>query len=83
MIINLGCGNKFLEGAINHDRTKHAAWVDVAHNLNSYPWPGHTNSADEIIATDVLEHLDSFIGSFDECWRILNADGACVVQFPR
>ena len=83
MIINLGAGNKPLEGAINHDRTKHAPWVDVAHNLNSYPWPWHTNSADEIIATDVLEHLDNFIGFFDECWRILKPGGTILVQTPR
>lgn len=82
-ILNLGCGNKPAVGAINHDRTQHAPFVDVSHDLNVYPWPWPDNCFDVILAMDVLEHLDSFISFFNECWRIMQPSGIVTVQTPR
>lgn len=81
--LNLGCGNTILENAVNHDRFKFAPHVDVAHDLDVLPWPWKDNSFEYIVAVDVLEHLDSFIAFFDECWRILQPGGEIAVRVPR
>ena len=85
MRLILGCGNKpdKRPGSMNHDRTKFAEWVDVAHDLNDTPWPWRDNQFAEIVAEDVLEHLDDFITFFDECWRILEPGGMVLVRVPR
>lgn len=81
--LNLGCGNEPAPNAVNHDRYKHAPHVDVAHDLNIYPWPWADESFQGVTAIDVLEHLDSFIGFFDEAWRILQPNGTIAVRVPR
>jgi len=83
MILNLGCGNVFMPKAINHDLWIHGSWVDVAHDLNVYPWPWPDNRFALVYAIDLIEHLDSFIGFFDECWRILTPGGRVAVRTPR
>jgi SAM-dependent methyltransferase len=81
-ILNLGCGNNPIEGAINHDLWKHAEHVHVAHDLNNYPWPWGTETVEEIYALDVLEHLNNLVKSLEECHRILKADGILHVTAP-
>ena len=83
MILNLGCGNTGISGAVNHDRFRFAPHVDVAHDLNVVPWPWEDNSFQTIVAIDVLEHLDDFIQFFNECWRILQPGGEIHVRVPR
>lgn len=82
-VLNLGCGNEPVEGAVNHDLTRHADWVDVAHDLEITPWPWLYDRFDEVIAQDVIEHLHlGFIGFFDEVWRILRPGGLVRVRTP-
>ena len=83
LILHLGCGNTVMMGAVNHDLQLYAPHVDVAHDLNVYPWPWPDNHFAVVYAIDLIEHLDSFIGFFDECWRILQPDGKVVVRTPR
>lgn len=74
----LGCGQRPVAGAINHDHAYHAAHVDVAWNLDKHPWPSPNDRFRRIIAMDVFEHLRSdVIDWLSECWRILTppADG--------
>ena len=83
MILNLGCGNLPLGGAVNHDIVRHAPWVDVAHDLNIIPWPWANNEFDTIKAWAVLEHLHrERISIINECWRILKPGGLLVVKLP-
>lgn len=81
--LNLGCGNRPLEGAINHDRTLFAPYVDCAHDLDDRPWPWEPESFDRIHAESVVEHLDDFIGFFNECWRLLRLGGTVLIVVPR
>lgn len=83
LILHLGCGNTVMEGAVNHDLRIYAPHVDVAHDLNVYPWPWPDNRFVLVYAIDLIEHLDSFIGFFDECWRILRPGGRVAVRTPR
>ena len=80
--LNLGCGNDPLKGAINHDLEIYGPHVDVAWDLNVRPWPWPDNSFDTVLALDVLEHLQSFMDFFNECWRILKPGGKILVRTP-
>lgn len=75
-ILNLGCGRKRVEGAVNLDLTPETA-PDVVHDLNARPWPFPDGRFEEVLAFDVIEHLDSVIGTFEEIHRVC-AHGARV-----
>lgn len=81
--LNLGCGNRIVEEAVNHDRSQHRDEVDVVHDLNEMPWPWEDNSFDKIAALAVLEHLDpDLVASLNECHRILRPGGTVVLKLP-
>lgn len=81
--LNLGCGNKPIEGAVNHDLKKHRPYVDIAHDLNELPWPWAEGSFDLIVALAVLEHLvPDLVVTLDECWRILRPGGKVQLKLP-
>jgi SAM-dependent methyltransferase len=82
-VLNVGCGNRLVTGAVNHDRVKHRPEVDVVHDLNVRPWPWADASFDKVVALAVLEHLDiDLVASLDECHRILRPGGQLVVKLP-
>jgi len=82
-ILNLGTGNRPIEGAVNHDVRKHNPTIDVTHDLSNLPWPWGDEEFDTIHAISVLEHLDiDLVGSVDECWRILKPGGKLIARVP-
>lgn len=82
-ILNLGCGNRLIDGAVHHDRVKHRPEIDVVHDLNVRPWPFADKSFDKISALAVLEHLDiDLVASLNECHRILRPGGQLVIKLP-
>jgi hypothetical protein len=80
--LNLGCGNRPLLGAHNHDRRRHAPFVETAHDLNRIPWPWPDGNFEHIVADDVLEHLDDVVGFMDEAHRVLIPGGTLRVRVP-
>lgn len=74
--LNLGCGRKHLPNAVNLDITPDTL-PDVVHDLNTTPWPFPDNHFAEIIANDVVEHLENPISALEEMHRI-SIDGARV-----
>lgn len=69
--------------AVNHDRDKYHDFVDIAHDLNVFPWPWQDEQFEIIKAWAVLEHLYADrLNIIDECWRILQPDGLLVVKLP-
>jgi hypothetical protein len=62
---------------------------DICHDLNVLPWPIEDNSAHEVHAYELLEHLGrqgdavSFFGTFYEIWRILVPGGVLAATTPR
>jgi SAM-dependent methyltransferase len=81
--LQLGCGIRPLQGAVNHDLWRHHDYVDVEHDLNWLPWPFEDASFDKIIALDVMEHLHPEVQEWlDECWRILRPGGQLVLRLP-
>jgi SAM-dependent methyltransferase len=79
--LNLGAGTDIRDGYINHDIVQ-LDGIDVVHNLNKYPWPWEDNSIDEIIAIDLVEHLDEFLPAMEELHRVLKHSGRLNLKVP-
>ena len=67
--LNLGCGANIKSGYVNLDKSK-IKGVDVAHNLDRYPWPFPSNYFEEVYAMDVIEHLSDLFRAMKEIHRI-------------
>ncbi|MCK4881416.1 MAG: methyltransferase domain-containing protein [Candidatus Omnitrophica bacterium] len=82
MKLHLGCGTKKLEGWVNIDSVE-ACQPDLLHDI-SQPLPYEDQSADEILAEDVLEHFDKYLRFvvFDEWVRVLKVGGTVTLQVP-
>jgi len=79
--LNLGCGEILLDGYINVDMyQKHPNILNV--DLNKLPLPFDTGSADEILISHIVEHLDQPYEFIMDCTRILKKNGKLVVRLP-
>lgn len=67
-ILNLGCGEDYIEDAVNVDYF--AKRVDVRHDLNTFPYPFRDNQFDEIRCMNIIEHLNDVIEVVEELHRI-------------
>jgi len=79
--LDLGCnGNKPSDEYIGIDKEP-GPQVDVVHDLEQgIPYPD--NSADEIRANHVLEHLPDKEQAMSEIWRVLKPGGRFVFEVP-
>lgn len=75
-VLNLGCGRKPLAGAVNVDLVPEVG-ADVVCDLNGSPWPFPSDHFREVLAYDVVEHLDDTLAAFEEIHRVCR-DGASV-----
>jgi len=80
-ILNLGCGNKYVQGAINLDVTG-ASRPDVVHNLNQRPWPFANDSFEKLLAYDVIEHLEDISATMEEIQRICRPGAIVHITVP-
>ena len=72
----LGSGTKKVSGAVHVDIVADTT-PDVVHDLNIVPWPLPDSVFTLVIASDVIEHLDDVIRTFEEIHRVC-APGATV-----
>jgi len=78
--LDLGCGNAKPEGYVGLDKEP-SPQVDVVHDLEQgIPYPD--NSADEIRANHVLEHLSDKERIMAEIHRVLKPGGKFVFEVP-
>jgi len=83
MKINIGCGNKYLDGYKNIDisnKVKADEYYDICKGIKE-----KDNSIDEILAEGVLEQISSneqFVFVLNECHRVLKTDGILIGQVP-
>lgn len=82
-ILELGTGTLVKNGVTHHDRIKHSDHIDVAWDLEKYPWPWQDNEWDEIRAYDVFEHMSADINIWlSELHRILKNGGTLTLRLP-
>jgi SAM-dependent methyltransferase len=79
--INIGAGKDIKDGYVNHDISD-LPGINVVHDLNTFPWPWEDDSFDEVLMLDILEHLDNFVGSIEEIYRILKVGGKVTIRVP-
>src|SRR5271163_790248 len=79
--LNLGCGRKHIEGAVNVDLSASIA-PDVAYDLNTRPWPFGSDSFEHVYAYDVIEHLDDVIGTMNEIHRVCRNGARVEITVP-
>ena len=79
--LHLGAGTKILSGYINHDLVP-LTGIDLVHDLESYPWPLEDNSIDEIIAENILEHIDNIVRFMEEIHRITRMGAIIKIDVP-
>jgi len=79
--INLGCGNVKIQGFLGIDRVKTTA-ADLTHDLNIMPYPLPDNSVNEIIADNILEHLDDIIAVVEELYRLCQNGAIIKINLP-
>ena len=75
-ILELGCGFTKAPGAYGVDILA-GSQADLIHDLDVFPYPLQDNSWDRIICHDILEHVENFVRTMEEIWRI-GAPGATV-----
>lgn len=81
-ILDIGCGNHKVPGAVGLDFVK-IPGVDKVHNLNKFPYPFKDNSFDVIYANQVLEHLEADLDDImNELCRICKPKGRIKITVP-
>lgn len=80
-ILDVGCGNNKIKGAIGIDKVK-GTQADVVHDLEVLPWPFEDNAFDEIACNDVLEHLADVIKTIEELSRIGKPSAVLKIRVP-
>jgi 2-polyprenyl-3-methyl-5-hydroxy-6-metoxy-1,4-benzoquinol methylase len=68
-ILELGCGSEKMPGAIGVDINPQSA-ADVIHDLDQFPYPFADSEFDRIICREVLEHVNNFVRTLEEIWRL-------------
>ncbi|PNX53275.1 MAG: hypothetical protein BV458_05340 [Thermoplasmata archaeon M9B2D] len=79
MILDLGCGEKKVEGSIGVDNVA-LPGVDVVHDLSIFPYPFKDESADVIYLNNIIEHLPDTIKVMEEMYRILKPGGLLHIE---
>lgn len=81
MRIVLGCGEKKHNDAVHVD-IRRSASPDLIVDLNKRPWPFESESADEVVAEDIIEHLDDVVATIEEIHRVIKTGGQVRIVTP-
>jgi len=80
-ILNLGCGRRRIEGAVNVDISQRVG-ADVVHDLSHVPWPLPSDAFHEVHAQDVIEHLDDTLAVMQEIHRVCSSGARVHIVVP-
>jgi len=82
-ILDLGCGDNKVEGAVGLDNIAQTG-VNIVHDLLHFPYPIKSNEFDTIYLRHVIEHfnIDKINKIMNECYRILKKDGQLFINVP-
>lgn len=79
--LNLACGQRKEEGYFGIDIVP-GDNVDAVIDLEQFPWPIESNSAEDIICSHYVEHTSDLIKFMDEVYRILKPGGKIKIIAP-
>ena len=79
--LNLGCQDSVLKGYVNLDIWEYKG-VDVVWDLEKTPLPFEDNTFDEILASNVLEHITNLVELMKELHRITKNKGIIKISVP-
>ena len=80
-VLELGCGFTKTQGAFGVDIIP-GSQADLLHDLDVFPYPLDDSSWDRIICRDVLEHVENFVRTMEEIWRIAAPGAILDVRAP-
>jgi len=78
--LNIGCGSRIREGWVNLDSNDQPG-VDVVRDIQDLPLPFPDNHFDEVLAQDILEHVE-YISVLKDLHRIMAPGGKLHVRVP-
>jgi SAM-dependent methyltransferase len=81
MKLNIGCGARPIDGWVNLDLYDYPG-VNFKHDLSKGTLPFDSGSADYILASHVLEHLDNWEPIVIEAYRVLAPGGVLEIHVP-
>ena len=84
-MIDIGCGPAKQEGYIGVDKHDYSNLYKedfICRDIEKHGLPFCDNSANEIWARDVMEHIHDLIFVMNECWRVLKPDGIITISVP-
>lgn len=74
MNLSIGAGMKRYADTVHLDRIQ-LPGIDVVWDLKNLPMPFKDAEFDNIIAEDIIEHIEDVIALMEDCWRILKLSG--------
>ena len=80
-VLDVGCGSSKTPGAIGLDISAHTD-ADIVHDLDEFPYPIESDSFDQILLQDVIEHVAEPIRVFEELHRIARPAGRIHLRTP-
>jgi hypothetical protein len=80
-ILNLGAGQKRRSDAVNVDLVA-STNPELVWDLNQQPWPLPSNHFREVLAADVIEHLDNIISVMEEIHRVCIGGAIVRISLP-
>lgn len=83
MKLNIGCGAKRLDGYVNIDAEPQTN-PDVICNIGRDVWPFDDDSADEVVAEHILEHLTTpeLFHCMQQLYRVCKSGAQIKVRLP-
>lgn len=80
-MLNIGAGDDIKRGWHNHDQVA-SDGIELVFDLNGPPYPLESNAYDIVLASHVLEHIDSIFACVQEIYRITKPGGIFVIRVP-
>ena len=80
-VLDLGCDNNKLEGAVGVDQNPDSA-ADIQHDLDQRPWPLPSDTFEHVRALDVFEHVEDLVACMEEVHRVCAPDATVFIRMP-
>ena len=80
-VLELGCGFNKRPGAFGVDIIAESQ-ADLIHDLDQFPYPLESDAWDRVLCFDVLEHVEHFVRTIEEIWRVARAGATVEVRAP-